>query len=43
MRFLLVMLMAAPEGLVIVSPASETVHLYEPESDSEPLVVVPLS
>ena len=43
MRFELVMLMAAPLGLVSVTPASDTVHLYEPESVSEPSVVEPES
>ena len=43
MRFELVMLIAAPLGLVSVKPANDTVHLYEPSKVSEPSVVEPLS
>ena len=43
MRLLLVMLMAAPLVLARVRPASDTVHLYEPERANCPSLLVPLS
>ena len=42
-RLLFAMLMAAPAGLVNVSPSSDMLHLYSPVSVSEPLLLVPES